>query len=76
MKVISWNQIFRTKSANSFIYITLLLENITSIINKKKFHKRFLHYKKKDFEKLLNYELRFKFNVSSWPYVPEKFREY
>lgn len=75
-RVLSWNQIFRARSANSFIYLSLLFESITSIINKKKFHKRFIATKNKDFQKLISCELRYKINFESWPYIPDKFREY
>ena len=75
-KVLAWNQIFRAKSANSFIYLSLLIGSFIQIINKKKFHKRFVATKNKDFEKLLSCELRYKVNFESWPYIPDKFRQY
>ena len=75
-KIISWNQIFRAKSANSYVYITKLLDGITKVINKKKFHKKFVTTKIRDFERLIAIELKYKAKFQKWPYVPDNFREY
>ena len=76
VKLISWNQLYRARSINSYKYLSGLYEFVIHLINKKSFFRKFYTLKMDDFNRLLTTEQIFKVKDAKWPVIPTDFREY